>query len=86
MLRLLLDGAACQGEVWAASPLGSKGKGANAWRMWADLLQWWGECPASSLQFPELGQVQVLRERTSALAVIFPASRKEPLVLILVAA
>lgn len=62
MLRLLLDGPACWEEVWAAAPMGSKRKGAKARRVWADLLQWWGECPASSLQFPELGQVQVLRE------------------------
>lgn len=86
MLRLPLDGPACRGEVWAASPMGSKGKGAKTGRMWADVLQWWGECPASSLQFPELGQVQVLRERTSALAVLFPASSEEPLVLIVVTA
>lgn len=82
MLSLLLDVPAYQ----AASPMGSKGKGAKAWRMWADLLQRWGECPASFLQFPELGQVQVLRERTSALAVLFSASSEQPLVLIVVTA
>lgn len=45
---------AIRGEVWAASPTGSSRKGCKVWGPWAGLLQWWGECPASSSQFPKL--------------------------------
>lgn len=74
------------GEVWVASPAGSSGKGGKAWGTWAGLLQWWGQCPASSSQFPELGQIQVAGERTSVLPVLFPAPHQEPLGLVVVAA